>query len=365
MRIEMLNTAFEITIDTPAPLRYIDSFMSAYAPDPGFGTMITSTVHVTAETQTITSLLGGKKFPVRVPIHVTKHPYWTIEGLQESKASGWLVWQSRQVATNLDGDHLTFLYNPNIGPAAAGEALFHALRGLAIARRSQDPLLHASCISMHGHGIAFAGEVLAGKTTLMTEAVLHSSACPLSNDRIQILSSPEGFVARSWPSYASYCEGTLRNYAPLHKQALRYEEGVFPYKTLSWSKSLTDSFDKTTKRIYPMEWFSSASNKKFVPRAPLDWIVFPRLCHDRDTITVTPANDQTTFLALMKNNAFLGDDPSFKPWHGHLRSYVDDAKAYTGFCHSFLKRGGRAARISLPIAKINALPTVLEALCDR
>lgn len=316
--VGILDSAFVVN-GPSAVLAYSHAFVDAYVPWSGGAdgpdgprSSIPVEVHLGALPAT-----GGR----RVGVHASKHPYWTFDatvGLED----GVTVWpRGIAVAIRDGGQRIEVTVGPDTSAARAGESLFHALRGVALYQRraAHGSLLHASAVVLDGRAVAFTGSAGAGKTSLLTELVRSGAAAPLSNDRIRI-SHTGPLTASTWPSYASYCEGTLRTVPELHTAALAWEAGD-PLRTQQWGTDLAMSFQKSHKRVYPMTWFTDAVGSRFEHAAPLDLLVVSRLDpaaeerHVRRLDPDAPA-DRRLLLDLLADNRFDHLEPSFLPWHG-------------------------------------------------
>jgi hypothetical protein len=256
-------------------------------------------------------------------VHHSKHGYWNICGT--AYAPGAVRWHNRPVSTACaPGGDVIVTTAPSVSPAVTGEAAWHVCRNLALYAR--DPrntkLLHASAVAVRGRAILFTGAVSAGKTTFMTEAVIGHGATPIANDRVLVdIGAPLAVV--SWPSYASFTEGTLLDYEPLRQAAIDYENGHFAYRTHSWGGAISRRYTKDAKRTYPMQWFTTASSRLYRARAQLGALVVSQLSPDIATPSVTPLrlgddHARRCLVELLEQECFDGSEPSFCPWHGLL-----------------------------------------------
>jgi hypothetical protein len=314
----ILDTRFTATSAEPRLLDYSRAFMEAYAADeeplPAAQEIALSVERAAVD--------GG---PGRtVPVHRSKHGYWTFPGVVVGERPRRVVWPSRGVMVSFCREHgsLDVAVGADTPAAVAGEAVFHACRSLALyLRRAEAGLLvHASAVTVDGAAVIFTGDVMAGKTTVMTEAVLRHGAVPLSNDRVW-LRPEDPPQAVSWPSYASFCEGTLLNYPPLAEAALRYEDPAYPHRTQTWPWPLRPVFAKDSKRTYPMMWFAEAAGVRFLPRAPLGAVVLTRCAPDAasaepEPIDLRSGSGRARLTAALASQVFDTAEPSFLPWHG-------------------------------------------------
>jgi len=254
-------------------------------------------------------------------VHRSKHRYWNIRGTEYAPDA--VRWHNRPVCTvRIPGGDVIVNASSAVSPAATGEATWHVCRNLALYHRNpcNAKLLHASAVLVQDNAILFTGAVSAGKTTLMTEAVMTHGATPLANDRVLVdLGTP--ITVLSWPSYASFTEGTLLDYESLRHAALDYENGHFPYRTQLWGNAISRCYTKDAKRIYPMHWFTVASSHRYCLRAQLGGLVLSHLSPDiaAPTITRLHLDDDCTrqcLVSLLEQECFDRYEPSFYPWHG-------------------------------------------------
>lgn len=315
---DILDTHFSVTSTTPAHLDYTAAFLGSYAAAPPTAPAAT-TVHVTVRE-------GRLDGPARsrVGVHRSKHPHWTVDGdvLADRPRAVRIVGRGTSVVHH-DERAWEILVDPATAASTAGETIFHALRSIAVWRRdrSAGPLLHASgVLDRSGRAVLFAGAVSAGKTTLLTHAVLHHGATPLTNDRAWVL---DGSTAvRSWPSYASYCEGTLLDHEPLAKAALAFEgPSGDAFRTIDHPGPLRRAYTKDVKRIYPMSWFADAASATYAPAAPLGALVLAHVAPgvERSGIAdldLARDDDRDAVRALLRSQRFDDAEPSFLPWHG-------------------------------------------------
>ena len=312
----VLDVRLRATAD-PEDLAYIRAFTDAYEPDERSNA---ARPHVEVSAVRAERPGGLVEADGRdVWVHRSKHPYWNVRGRRIAPAC--VRWLNRPVVSVRDGERSgRVITAPDAAAAMTGEAAWHVCRSLALYARDAraGKLLHASAVALGGRCLLFVGRVSAGKTTLMTEAVLRHGAVPVANDRV--LLAADGSRVVSWPSYASFTEGTLLDYDPLARAAHDYEEGRFPYRTQTWGPTLTRRYGKDAKRVYPMTWFAEATGTHYLRSAPLGAIVVTRLEPGlaRDVLERTDLGDpgeREALAALLDAECFDGDEPSFCPWH--------------------------------------------------
>lgn len=314
MRFSILGTLFTLEADRPERLRYVHAFIGAY--DRSIEETITADASIRVREGDLPA--GGQ---MRVaPVHRSKHPYWNFDA-HWMDAGAIATWPARGIAVRLSASGASVVVPRRTSEATAGEAVFHVCRSLALYRRraSSGNFLHASAANIRGRAVLFCGQSSSGKTTLLTQAVARSGAHPMANDRVVVSRRP-GLDVTSWPSYASYCEGTLLDYAPLRAAAERYERSDCPHRTLSWPHPLRPLYDKQSKRIYPMGWLADAFDVRYTRCAALGALIFPTISSSGPhVVTRWQLDDPATRGRLaheLDRLSFDRVEPSFLPWHG-------------------------------------------------
>lgn len=360
---EILGTVFQIQCTHSALLDYTDAFLDAYRPNcqstAACPLRFLSLKLIPDQPRAVTSADGQS-----VAVHRTKHPYWTFSGVLLETSPRVMVWPTKGLEIRLDLPHIEIRASSRLSTAAAGEAVFHAMRGIALALRSSGPMFHAAVVQFGGRGIAFSGDSLAGKTTLFVETVVRLGAAPVSNDRCVIQQQGGGIQAISWPSYSSYCEGTLRAYPELARAALDYETGDCAYRTQRWPAQLENSFRKDRKRIYPMRWFVQATGVFYEHATELAAIALSRLTTREGPISwreLDPASSEVA--ARLHEQVFVGDDPAFLPWHGIHRDEAADAAELERFFGELSGTGVRVFELDVPVARIADVRHFIEEAC--
>jgi hypothetical protein len=298
-----------------ADLGYADAFVDAYASEgPPAGKPRVRVEITRGEDDGLTSPTGGG-----VWVHHSKHDYWNIRGWG---VPGSVRWLGRPVRTTCEGMSARVITPPNTSSAVTGESGWHICRSVALYARDPRPgkLLHASAVAIGDKAVAFVGGVSAGKTTLMTEAVLRHRADPLANDRLFVRAGNPP-MAVSWPSYASYTEGTLLHYEKLHYAALAYEAGKTGPRTQTWGRRLRRRYTKDAKRVFPMRWLTDAVGRPYRREAPLAAVIVSTVSPDVAEADVTRLNladgrARSALVALIERESFDAAEPSFCPWHG-------------------------------------------------
>jgi len=223
---------------------------------------------------------------------------------------------------------LTLAFDPDRGltvwssdppSARAAELVFHAARGLALAVGSggQSLMLHASAAVLGGRAILFAGTKGAGKSTLFIEAVTAAGATPLANDRVT-LRLDAAAIAESWPSYASYCEGTIADYPALGAAFLGYERSAWSAGLVRWGDGFERDYTQARKRIVPPRFLVESLGRRYAFTAPAAALVMARAevlpgaaFRARQGRTTAQLTDDE-----LAGIVFGDDDADFPRWHG-------------------------------------------------
>lgn len=354
LAFNILGTDVEVTADDPGDLTVSSAFMEAYAErarSPGRRRM---------EVRVTRSSWIEPNGTDAIAVHRTKHPYWSFDGAILEQTPRRVAWPSRRITCQVSAARLDIVAANDLPTAFASESIFHAIRSVALPLRDSGAMLHASGIVTEGRAMLFCGDVLAGKTTLMSEAVLRHGAVPLANDRVLLTQGAAGGVtAHSWPSYASYCEGTLLRYPELESAALEYERPECSYRTQCWPEALARTYDKNRKRIYPMRWFSDTAGCRYATEAPLGALVFPKLALDDRPLSLRRlANAEC--LTRLQSLVFRHPDPAFRPWHGIAprEPMQDPADLFTGAAVP-------AFEIVVPAATLSDFRELMDTIVSR
>ena len=197
----------------------------------------------------------------------------------------------------------------------ADELVFHAARNLALWRRSPRfaSMLHASAVVIKGAAWLFLGNKGAGKSTLFIDSVLRQGAKPLANDRV-LLDSNDGRSVWSWPSYLSYCEGTVLDYPELCHVFDAALAGAAPPDLRLFRRS----YEQSHKRIVPPFHFHEVLGRRYSRSAPLAGIVCARLEAGHAGGVTLLAKRRTSNLTAsdLADAVFGASDPDFPAWHG-------------------------------------------------
>ncbi len=200
----------------------------------------------------------------------------------------------------------------------ADELTFHAARNLALWRRGTRlaPMLHASAILVNGAAWLFMGSKGAGKSTLFVDSVLRHGATALANDRV-LLDMDDGATVWSWPSYLSYCEGTILDYPEL-RQVFDAAAGS---KESPQAHLYRRSYEQSHKRIVPPFHFHEVLGRRYARSAPIAGVVCARLEAGHAAGLTVLATRRTSSLAAsdIADAVFGVPDPDFPAWHGTQR----------------------------------------------
>jgi hypothetical protein len=196
------------------------------------------------------------------------------------------------------------------------ELVFHTARNIAWYLRGNviGPAVHASAIELDGSALLFAGTKGAGKSTIFIDAVTQLGARPLSNDRVFV---HNGTSAVSWPSYLSYCEGTIVDYPVLTAAFLAYEDDAAVDTRKRWGREFCRRYDQACKRIIQPSYLVAELGRRYRSHVQIAALVIP---------TVDP-NSRRTKIMRTRSCAELTDreieqflfdavDPDIANWHG-------------------------------------------------
>jgi hypothetical protein len=361
---QLLNTAFTISSFDLDVFRYIDSFLAQYEPfRPDLP--VTRTIDIQVKRGKVPATT--QQNAGRLPVHITKHPYWNFDAVCHSVNPLKITWPSRKTEIIFidEAAELHIKLDDSIAEPFAGEYVFHCMRSFALyLRESSDSyFLHASAVCWHNKGVLFAGNANAGKTTLFIKSVLHHDALPFSNDRV-FLTTEKQVRGHSWPSYVSLCEGTILQNPVLLRAAKAYDETQPLYKTIQWAKPLKNSFSKTDKRIYPHQWLTEVTRKKYIQTATIAAIAFVRL-GTRKGLKIAPVDlsvpqDEHRLVEQLQQISFDSGEPSFKPWH--QLPFPSATKDFTLLINRFRSSGAKLFNMDVSVTEIDAALHQLKAL---
>lgn len=269
----------------------------------------------------------------------TSYRHWNLTG---HGRPGHLTLADHRLTLAFDADRGLAACSSDPPSPRAPELVFHAARGLALAigTGGRSLMLHASAIVLGGRAVLFAGGKGAGKSTLFIEAVAAAGATPLANDRVTLRLDGDP-VAESWPSYASYCEGTIADYPVLREAFLAYERSASSAGLTRWGHALARDYTQARKRIIPPRFLVESLGRRYAFAAPAGALVMARA----DVTSAAPlrARRNRTTAALSDDEiaaiVFGDDDADFPRWHGLPP-----------------RRGGMAARAAL--LRAAALPVI-------
>jgi len=319
LNISLLGVAFEITSEQDGLLDYSKYFMSYECGDT-LNTAANVNVNIRKGIVDIHSRGNSSR------VHFSKHINWDFKAVQLADEPNSFLWPDKGMKisfTENNGRITRVDVITDLGQALVpiiGEAIFHLLRSLAYYLRNpvEGLFMHASAVkNKNNKGVLFTGNSLSGKTTALLSAVFEAKSTPVANDRILITRDSTSVKGYSWPSYASFCEGTLLRYSELTSACYAFEHASNPFRTHAKDQPLKKEFNKTLKRIYPMGWFSEAINQEYAYSVPLQRIIFIEVSPESTFhFERMPAENSTEVYEALLANSFLKEEPSFLAWHG-------------------------------------------------
>lgn len=317
----LLGVRLELETQDAEALQFVDAFLAAYDGHDGG-----SSANVKLRARLRRAHVPERFVGEPVEVHRSpSQPEWNFDGRRRTEGGRVVVaWPTRSALVEWDSASSTMdvTVSPSESSSAAGEAFFHACRSVALSLRPPHlgALLHAGAVAGPDGAVAFSGDPLAGKTTLMIASVLNHDLQPLSNDRLLVTFgvTPQ---AVSFPGYFSCCEGTLLAHEPLARAANAFESPANPLRTMPREEALRCEFTKRRKRMYPMAWFAEAVGRRYAYAAPLRALVLPRVVagtrgHRLQRLDLANRLHTEALHGILTRNVFGPDDPSFRPWHG-------------------------------------------------
>jgi hypothetical protein len=306
--INLLGSRFLLQTDAPGELVVVDAFIDAYAssadqpPSRHF-----SNIHLSRAALDIQA--GGP----RRGVHRSKHRQWNFDCVV--LGPGHFLWPEKRIAVRFEGAHIGIVGDTGLSDAAFSESVFHVCRSLALYQRPPGLMLHAaSWCDSAGDVFAMVGDSGSGKTTCLVNIIESCAALrPHANDRV-FIDSADPQRAWSWPSYVSLCEGTMLDHPRLADYARRYEAGL-PETTTHWHEALRRSYDKASKRVYPMHALVEAFGKPYCSAGRLAGIAMVSIALD-DAGLLAVDGPQACSAQRLAPFVFEGSDPSFLAWHG-------------------------------------------------
>lgn len=360
--LAILDTVFHISAENPENLKYIDYFMEAYDIQ-SVGMVCRNNINVTVKVEEIPTTIGGEK----IKIHTTKHEYWNLSGEYKiNRDIRSVLWGTRRILVKLDSgcNNIEIFYAKGLGSNFVGESVFHVLRSIALYKRENKNanFLHASAAVINDEGVLFTGAVSAGKTTLLLEMVHKLNATPLSNDRIYLKNTASELLGYSWPSYASFCEGTILDYAQLKREAIHYQKDEkYRYRTVNTDTELTNVFDKIHKRIYPMMWLCDSMNIQFLKSHRIQHVFFSHLdiACEQDMIKKLDYEEDSQFICQsLEKQLFDNREPSFNPWHG--LEIKENSNSVKQLVKNMLDSGCKAYCVHINPARLDCLTQYIK-----
>lgn len=305
-------------IDAPHSLweNYFRYFCDSYEPAhqenmPPAGTT-TIRVRYVDRTDILSSITNRER---RVAFHrSSNYAHWNIFGYGDGRD---MVLPEYGLAFQYFDDAYVDIFSDYPPHPRAPELLFHAARNISLYSidRRNTILCHASGVAWDERIVLFGGNKGAGKSTLFIEAVTNGGT-PFANDRTAI-DIATGF-ATSWPSYLSYCEGTIGDYAHLTRAFLDYEKDPQSVGLKRWGPVLRRNYSQDDKRIIPPHFLSRALDRRYRRSGSIAALVVPRL----DPALTTPFAcsgplDMASLTAREADALRLPqEDPDIPRWHG-------------------------------------------------
>lgn len=308
---QILDSAFVLD-GTGCESRFFERMDSMYE---GARAAASSTVHIHVHAATATELIEAVTDWHRWGhFHRSlNYAHWNLEGPVEPTgiflpAQG-MLFRYRASEARLD------VYAEPGRARRADELVFHAARNLALWRRGVrlTSMLHASAVMVKDAAWLFLGNKGAGKSTLFIDSVLRHGATPLANDRV-LLDLNDGRTVWSWPSYLSYCEGTILDYPELRDVFDAALDGTPSPDARLYRRSYTQSH----KRIVPPFHFHEVLGRRYARSAPIAGVVCARLEAGHAAGLTLLAKRRTSSLAAseLADAVFGASDLDFPAWHG-------------------------------------------------
>jgi hypothetical protein len=365
-RFEILDLAFRVTGLESEAAASIDAFMAQYTDVEPFGGPRPEFL-----VQVRRGDLPACENGVRIPVHRHKREaYWCFDGVALGGERRAVVWPTKgaAVALSVENAEAELLLDFAVPEPVAGELAFHLCRGLSLylRRPERGALVHAAAVEVGGRVVAFCGNAFAGKTTLLIESVLQHGARPLANDRT-LLTYASPARAVSWPSYFTCTEGTILRYPELTAAAEAYEREQAP-PAVRWPRPLEPVFDGERKRMYPMQWFTTATRRPYVSAGELGALVFSRIepSVPAATLRELDAGDADAARVIRGHLAsvvFNGAESSFLPWHRLAAPH--DEHAVDRLLEVLAASDCRVLRLELPPDRLDVLSLLFRQVSSR
>lgn len=313
---QIFGTMFRLDAQDNLWSSYLNHFCDSYQPrsyESGTSDCCTVIrVHYVDATDIISSITNIEN---RVAFHrSSNYGHWNIVGYGDSQD---MVLPQYRLAIQYFKDGHVDIFSEYPPHPRAMELVFHVARNISLYSldRRNNTLWHASGVAWDDRIVLFGGNKGAGKSTLFMEAVT-SGGTPFSNDRTAIDVSSGAAV--SWPSYLSYCEGTIGDYTHLTRAFLDYEQDPQSQGMKRWGTTLRQDYGQDAKRIIPPHFLSRALNRRYRHSGRVAALVVPRLSPELNTpfvnsgpldvATLTP--DEVAMLCMPL------EDSDIPRWHG-------------------------------------------------
>ncbi|EJF91078.1 hypothetical protein [Bartonella tamiae] len=199
----------------------------------------------------------------------SNYDHWNIKGY---RYNSFFIIPKYGLKFHFKNETLT-LYANEKSTIRGAELLFHAARNIALYLRSEPfgIAVHASAVNSPNGAILFAGNKGSGKSTQFLEALDVAGVLPFANDRVFFSSKNHIY---SWPSYLSYCEGTITDYPKVKMAFNTYENCNNENGLKKWGVDYDHSYVQNKKRIIPQDYLTNIYNFKYSISSKLKAIIF-------------------------------------------------------------------------------------------
>lgn len=304
--------------------RYIDRFVASYDTviEPPRGDEVSVVVRPSSRQNWCQT--GAK-----VAFHrSSNYAHWNIDGY--ATESG-ICMNEHEVEVRVGAQSIEVEFGQSVS-ARAPEILFHVVRNYCLYNKksSEIAMFHASAVSRDGGAILFAGGKGAGKSTQFIEAVTAGGYEPLANDRVVVEENGSQLSVTSWPSYLSYCEGTILDYPVLKDAFDCYEGDEHNWWARKWGPEYSRSYNQDKKRIIPQDYLTKALGRPYKLESHLKAIVISEMDTEYSSgfsVRRGDFEDPGTLEQLIEEIMFSGEDADIPCWHGVSRNTRDESVA--------------------------------------
>ncbi|SCB20873.1 hypothetical protein [Cupriavidus alkaliphilus] len=291
---------------------FSDSYEPAHQEQRALADTTVIRVRYVDRTDILSSITNSEK---RVAFHLSSnYGHWNIVGYGDGHD---MVLPEYGLAIQYFEDGHVDIFSDCPPHPRSMELVFHVARNISLYSldRRNTLLCHASGVAFDNRIVLFGGNKGAGKSTLFIEAV-SSGGAPFANDRTAIDISTG--TATSWPSYLSYCEGTIGDYGHLTRAFLDYEQDSLSVGMKRWGTVLRRDYSQDAKRIIPPHFLTRALNRRYCQNGYIAAMVVPRL--DPGLTTPFKCSGPLEMAALTPAEATAlrmpQEDPDIPRWHG-------------------------------------------------